>query len=146
MVWLDGLRNSIYFEVLSITKFYEVYFYHKKYFTFYLFPLRIQMILRTQFKGIGAFCKRKRLAGEVGGAYRTPSQAFTSTQISQKKTVCLLVTFTVSGSFIIKLLTCISRPLFRRRSCFMFMVPSRYFLSRRRVKNVCCEVSNGMLS
>ena len=25
------------------------------------------MILRTQFKGIGAFCKRKRLAGEVGG-------------------------------------------------------------------------------
>ena len=42
------------------------------------------MILRTQFKGIGAFCKRKRLAGEVG-AYRTPSQAFTPTQISQKK-------------------------------------------------------------
>ena len=132
-----------------ITKFYEVYFYNKKYLTFSLFPLRIQMILRTQFKGIGAFCKRKGLAGEVGGggAYRTPSQPFTSTQISQKKkTVGLLVIFTVSGSFIIKSLTCISRPLFRRRSYFMFMVPSRYFLSRRRAKNVCCEVSNGMPS
>ena len=132
-----------------ISKFYEVYFYNKKYLTFYLFPLRIQMILRTQFKGTGAFCKRKGLAGEVGGlivhqAKRLPLLKFPRKKI--KKTVCLLVTFTVSGSFIIKLLTCISRPLFRRRSCFMFMVPSRYFLSRRRAENVCYEVSNGMYS
>ena len=73
--------------------------------------------------------------GGAGGGHRTLSQAYTSTQISQnvfsivvlnkKMFVCLLVTLTVSGSFIIKLLTCISRPLFRRRSCFMFMVPSR---------------------
>ena len=137
--------------VFSIAKFYEVYFYNKKYLTSYVFPLRIRMILRTQFKGIGAFCKRKGPA-----AHRTPSQAYIvlypnfsecllHSSVGQK-TVCLLVTLTVSGSFIIKLLTCISRPLFRRRSCFMFMVPSRYFLSRRRAENVYCEVSNGMHS
>ena len=33
------------------------------------------MILRTQFKGIWAFCKRKRPV-----VHRTPSQAYTSTQ------------------------------------------------------------------
>ena len=68
------------------------------------------------------------------GAHPTPSQAYTSTQISQnvlcarlveQKVVCLLVTLTVSGSFFINILTCISRPLFRRRSCFM--VTSRHF-------------------
>ena len=57
-----------------------------------------------------------------------------------------IVTLTMSGWFIIKVLTCISRPLFRRRSCFMFVVPSRYFLSRQRAENVCYEVCNGMYS
>ena len=51
----------------------------------------------------------------------------------EQKAVSLLVTLTVSGSFIIKFLTC------RRRSCFMFMVSSRYFLSRRRKENVCLQ-------
>ena len=116
--------------VFSIAKFYEVYFYNKKYLAFYVFPFQIKIILRTQFKDIGAFCKRKRLAGEVGGLIVHQAKRLPLLKFPRKKTVCLLVTFTVSGSFIIKLLTCISRPLFRRRSCFMFMVPSRYFLSR----------------
>ena len=51
----------------------------------------------------------------------------------EQKAISLLVTLTVSGSFIIKFLTC------RRRSCFMFMVSSRYFLSRRRKENVCLQ-------
>ena len=127
--------------IFSIAKFYEVYFDNKKYLTFRVFPLRIRMFLRTQFKGIGAFCKRKGPVGGGGGRLivhqvkRTPLLIYSNfpecilhTCVEQK-TVCLLVTLTVSGSFIIKLLTCISRPLFRRRSCFMFMVPSRYFLS-----------------
>jgi len=140
--------------VFSTAKFNEVYFYNKEYLTFCVFPLRIQMILRTQFKGIGAFCKHKGPAGEVGGSSYTKPSVYLYSNFSEcllhscvePKTVCLLLTLPVSGSFIIKFLTCISRPLFRRRSCFMFMVPSRYFLSRRRAENVCYEVSNGMHS
>ena len=59
------------------------------------------MILRTQFKGIGAFCKRKGLAGEVGGLSYTKPSVYLYSNFPQKKTVGLLVTFTVSGSFII---------------------------------------------
>ena len=55
---------------------------------FYVFPSRIQMIFRIQFRGIGAFCKRKGPAGEVG-AHRTPNQAYSSTQFSQN-VVCIV--------------------------------------------------------
>ena len=56
------------------------------------------MILRTQFKDIGAFCKRKGPAGEVGGSsYIKPSVYLYSNfpecllhSLCGKKTVCLL--------------------------------------------------------
>ena len=56
----------------------------------YVYPLRIQVILRTQFIGSGAFAnvrgRRRRW-----GAHRTPRQAYTctSTQISQN-VVCIV--------------------------------------------------------
>ena len=106
----------------------------------YVYPLRIQIILRTQFIGSGAFANvRGRRRRRV--AHRTPRQAYTCTNFPEcrlhscveQKAVSLLATLTVSGWFIIKFLTC------RRRSCFMFMVSSRYFLSRRRKENVCLQ-------
>ena len=69
-----GWHNSIYFMVFSTAKFYEVYFNNKKYLAFNVFPLRLQMILKTQFKGIGAFCKRKGPAGDVGGSSYTKAK------------------------------------------------------------------------
>ena len=60
----------------------------------YVFPLRIQIILRTQFRGIGAFSNVKGRWGRWGTrwAHRTPRQAytFTSTQISQS-VVCIVM-------------------------------------------------------
>ena len=119
---------------------------------FYVFPLRIQLILGPNSEASEPFTNVRGRRGRWG-AHRTPSQAY-STQISQnvvcivceQKAVCLLVTLTVSGSFIIKFLMCIKRPLFRSRSCLMFMVPSRHFLSRWRAEIVSYEVSNGMYS
>ena len=62
IVWLDGFKQRHLFHGLLNREILRGI-------------LRIQMILRTQFKGIGAFCKRKRPV-----VHRTPSQAYTSTQ------------------------------------------------------------------
>ena len=108
----------------------------------YVYPLRIQMILRTQFIGSGAFANGRPAEKEGSSSYTTPSvymylySNFPECRLHscvEQKAVSLLVTLTVSGSFIIKFLTC------RRRSCFMFMVSSRYVLSRRRKENVCLQ-------
>ena len=105
------------------------------------------MILRTQFIGSGAFANGRPAEKEGSSSYTTPSvymylySNFPECRLHscvEQKAVSLLVTLTASGSFIIKFLTC------RRRSCFMFMVSSRYFLSRRRKENVC--LSYDMLS
>ena len=45
---------------------------------FYVFPLRIQLIFRTQFRGIRAFYKRKGPAGEVGNSSYTKPSVFHS--------------------------------------------------------------------
>ena len=67
MVWLDGFTQLHLFRGLLDNEILRGILLPQEIFDFLPFPLRIQMILRTQFKGIGALCKRKRLAGEVGG-------------------------------------------------------------------------------
>ena len=68
---------------------------------FYVFRFQIKIILRTQFKDIGAFCKRKEPAGEVGGSsYIKPSVYLYSDfpeclgivciVCVEQKTICLL--------------------------------------------------------
>ena len=82
--------------------------------------------------------KRKGPVGKVGdsmgSSYTTPSvyiflySNFPECRLHsyvEQKAISLLVTLTVSGSFIIKFLTC------RRRSCFMFLVSSRVVVGRK---------------
>ena len=82
------------------------------------------------------------MGDSMGSSYTTPSvyiylySNFLECRLHsyvEQKAISLLVTLTVSGSFIIIFLTC------RRRSCFMFLVSSRNFLSRRRKENVCLQ-------
>ena len=120
---------------------------------FYVFPLRIQLIFRTQFRGIRAFYKRKGPAGEVGNSSYTKPSVFHSNfpecRLHSVWTKSCLLACNLNSVRIVHyqiFLMCISRPLFRCRSCLMFMVPSRYFLSRWRAEIVSHEVSNGMYS
>ena len=120
---------------------------------FYVFPLRIQLILGPNSEASEPFTNVRGRRGRWG-THRTPSQAY-STQISQN-VVCIvcetkscLLACNLNSVRIVHyqiFLMCISRPLFRCRSCLMFMVPSRYFLSRWRAEIVSHEVSNGMYS
>ena len=83
-------------------------------FTFFPLAYEYKWFLRPTLRGSGAFSNARGRQGRWE-AHRTPHQAYTFTQISQnvvciysyveQKAVCLLVTLTVSGSFIIKFLT-----------------------------------------
>ena len=151
MVWLDGFTQLHLFHGLLDSEILRGILLQQEILDFLRFSFTNT---NDSYDRVQRHCKRKGPAGEVGSSsYTKPNVYFYSNfpdcllhSCVEQKTVWLLVTLTVSGSFIIKLLTCISSPLFRRWSNFMFMVPSRYFLSRRRAENVCCEVSNGMHS
>ena len=72
--------------------------------TSYVFLLRIQMILRTQFRGSEAFSNVIGAGGEGGGLIVHHAQRIHVCVVVclEQKAVSLLVTLTVFGSFIIK--------------------------------------------
>ena len=132
MILLDGFTQLHLFHGVLDN---EVYFYNEK-------SLAIKLHCQKEFTECSWKEDTWGLPHRIGSP-RLNHQTFLRFFLYEYKCT---VTLTMSGSFIIKFLTYIRRPLFRRRSCFMFMVPSRYFLSCRRAKNVCYEVSNGMYS
>ena len=132
MVLLDGFTQLHLFHGLLDN---EVYFYNEK-------SLAIKLHCQKEFTELLLKGGHLWPAAQNRQSSTESPNLFTFFRYEYK----CIVTLTMSGSFIIKFLTCVRRPLFRRRSCFMFMVPSRYFLSRRRAENLCCEVSNGMHS
>ena len=112
----------------------------------YVYPLRIQMILRTQFIGSGAFANGRPAEKEGSSSYTTPSvymylySNFPECRLHscvEQKAVSLLVTLTASGSFIIKFW----RADVDLASCSWFLLDIFWVVEGRKM-----YVSNGMHS